>query len=190
VSFGSRVLIRSLYGPSEYPTAERDRPSGSRERQPSAGACEAAAAHALEVINSGYFALASDWRANFRADNHNSPENILVVKFLNEPGLGFEMFYRPLHYHQLSPAPWNGFATLAETYYAFDTLRIETVPVPGTNRTSNLLVSNDRRHDIFLVGLQRNLETGELVNDRPGNPLFFTPEIRDATAHDPEPLWA
>lgn len=114
------------------------------------------------ILNSGEYSLASDWKANFRADNHLSPENILVVKYIAEEGLGFEMIYRGLHYTQATPAPWNGFATIAETYYAFD--------------------RDDLRDEIFLVGQQFNVETGAPVSDRTGQPLFFTPQINDATA--------
>ena len=115
-----------------------------------------------EILNSGVYSLATDWKANFRADNHLSPENIFVVKYIAQEGLGFEMIYRGLHYTQATPAPWNGFATIAETYHAFD--------------------RDDLRDDIFLVGQQFNVETGAPVNDRTGQPLFFTPEIADITS--------
>jgi hypothetical protein len=121
-----------------------------------------AADMADEILNSGAYSLATDWKANFRFDNHLSPENILVVKYVAEEGIGFEMIYRGLHYTQATPAPWNGFATIAETYYAFD--------------------RDDLRDDIFLVGQQFNVETGQPVDDRTGQPLFFTPEINDITA--------
>jgi starch-binding outer membrane protein, SusD/RagB family len=144
-------------------------------------ACQAAVAAADRVINSPHYRLNTDWRANFAPDNHLSPENILVVKHTNVDGLGFVLFHQALHYHQWpAPSPWNGFATLAETYYAFDTAQIVTVQSPIG--PVNLLESNDQRHEIFLAGRQSNVITGELVNDRPGNPLFFTPHIRDATA--------
>jgi hypothetical protein len=115
-----------------------------------------------EILNSGVYSLATDWKANFRADNHLSPENIFVVKYIAQEGLGFEMIYRGLHYTQATPAPWNGFATIAETYFAFD--------------------RDDLRDDIFLVGPQVNVETGQPVNDRTGQPLIFTPEIEDITS--------
>jgi hypothetical protein len=113
------------------------------------------------ILNSGVYALASDWRANFAHDNHLSPENILVVKNVNADGLGLNFVMRALHYNQITPAPWNGFSTLAETYYAFD--------------------EDDERREIFLVGCQFHLETGEPINDRTGKPLCYTPEIIDAT---------
>lgn len=114
------------------------------------------------VLNSGVYSLATTWRSNFTADNYTSPENILVVKNLNQPGLGLNFLMRALHYNQHSPSPWNGFATLAETYFAFD--------------------ANDQRRQIFLVGAQVNQETGQPVTDRAGAPLFFDPNINDATS--------
>jgi starch-binding outer membrane protein, SusD/RagB family len=134
------------------------------------------------ILNSGKYSLATDFHANFRPDNHASPENILVAKQLNRDGLGLEIFYRGMHYNSGASGAWNGFATLADVYYAYDTLRIDRLPVPGTTRSADLLRSNDKRHQIFLAGQHYNVDTGAPVNDRSGVPLFFTPEIRDARA--------
>jgi len=126
------------------------------------------------VINSGQYTLATDastgctptpgcgWRKNFTADNNNTPEIIFAVKFIAVSDLGLNFLMRALHYSQFTPSPWNGFSSLAETYYAFD--------------------SSDIRRQIFLAGLQVNLETGLPVKDRQGNPLYFDPNIGDATA--------
>jgi hypothetical protein len=107
--------------------------------------------------------LSTDWRSNFRADNGNSPENILTVKYLNQPGLGLHFVMESLHYNQYSggQTPWNGFSTLAETYRAFD---------PA-----------DQRRQIFLAGSQVNQVTGLPVTDRAGNPLSFDSLIVDDT---------
>jgi hypothetical protein len=111
------------------------------------------------VINSGVYSLAADWNSNFAADNHLSPELILVAKFLNQSGLGNTFPMRALHYNQLNPTPWNGFSTLASTFFKFD--------------------PDDMRTGVFLVGPQVNLDTGLPAEDRQGNPLIFTPEIND-----------
>lgn len=124
-------------------------------------ACQAAIAAADRILNSGVYSLASTWRSNFTADNQQSPENILVAKLIAEDGLGMRILQTTLHYNQFTPSPWNGFSTLAETYYAFDQ-------------------DDQRRQLSFLVGPQVNLETGQAVTDRPGNPLVFTPEIANA----------
>jgi hypothetical protein len=125
------------------------------------------------VISSGQYALATDanmncstvgcgWRKNFSGDNYNSPEIIFAVKYAPVSGLGLNFLMRALHYNQYTPSPWNGFATLADTYYAFD--------------------SKDQRTQIFLAGPQFNVLTGQPVNDRQGNRLVFNPLIPDVTA--------
>lgn len=129
-------------------------------------ACQAAIDAADRILNSGVYSLATDWRSNFEPDNQSSPENILVVKFSNETGLGLNFTMRVLHYQQFTPTPWNGFAALAETYNAFD--------------------PDDQRRDIFLVGPQFDLDDGEEVCERPGCDqgaprLVFTVDIQDET---------
>lgn len=111
------------------------------------------------IINSGVYSLSGNFRSNFAPDNGTAPEIIMTVKFLNEAGLGQTFLQEALHYTQISSSPWNGWATIAETYFSFDT--------------------DDQRRQIFLAGPQVNLETGAPVNDRNGNRLVFTPEIGD-----------
>jgi hypothetical protein len=125
------------------------------------GACQAAIDRSDSIINSGVYQLADTFAKNFRADNNLSPENIFVVKFADADGLGLNFVMRTLHYNQFNPSPWNGFATLAQTYNAFDSL--------------------DRRRNIFLVGPQVNLESGAPAKDRAGSPLVFTTTIADVT---------
>lgn len=109
------------------------------------------------VINSGVYSLATDWRGNFTPNNENSPENIFVVVHVAVAGLGTSLPMRTLHYNHLSLGPWNGFATIAETYRAFD-------PV-------------DKRREMFLIGQQFSFNTGAAINDRAGNPLVLTVDI-------------
>jgi hypothetical protein len=116
------------------------------------------------VINSGQYALSADWRKNFSPDNHDSKENIFFISNTDaQPDLGMNFPHRTLHYAQLNVqgGPWNGFATVAETYNAFD---------PA-----------DARRNIFLVGQQKSFDTGLNVNDRAGNPLVFTVNIANET---------
>jgi hypothetical protein len=125
-------------------------------------ACQAAVNRADSIINSSaMYQLADTFEKNFRADNNLSRENIFVVKFIAADGLGLNFVMRALHYNQFDPSPWNGFATLAQTYNAFD--------------------AQDQRREIFLVGPQSNVLTGQPVNDRTGSPLVFTVTINDIT---------
>jgi hypothetical protein len=125
-------------------------------------ACQLASNYADSILNSGSYQLATNWRSNFTADNNTSKENIFVVNLLNVSGLGTNFLYRALHYNQLSPTPWNGFATIAEVYNAFD--------------------ANDARRQIFLVGPQINFDNGQPAKDRAGNPLVFTVSIANERA--------
>jgi len=129
-------------------------------------ACQAAVNRVDSILASGVYQLADTFAKNFRPDNNLSPENIFVVKFIDADGLGLNFVMRSLHYSQFTPEPWNGFATLAQTYNAFDSL--------------------DQRRKIFLVGLQKNLETGVDVCERPGCAkgaprLNFTTSIANVT---------
>jgi hypothetical protein len=123
-----------------------------------------AIAAADRVINSGQYTLSANWSKNFTPDNHDSKENIFYISNTDaQPGLGMNFPMRTLHYNQLNVqgGPWNGFATVAETYNAFD---------PA-----------DARRNIFLVGPQKSFDTGLFVNDRAGNPLVFTVNIGNET---------
>lgn len=120
--------------------------------------------YADAVINSGVYSLASNWQSNFNPDNASSPELIFVINNTsNPPGIGNSLPQRPLHYaqHGVGGGPWNGFATIAETYRKYD---------PA-----------DQRRNIWLVGQQKSFVTGANVNDRAGRPLIFTETINDIT---------
>ncbi|MGH7651114.1 MAG: RagB/SusD family nutrient uptake outer membrane protein [Gemmatimonadaceae bacterium] len=110
-----------------------------------------------KIISSGNYSLASNWRSNFTADNYNSPEIIMTLKFAAVAGLGNNYLMTMLGYNQYTPSPWNGFATLSEKYNAFD--------------------PNDIRRQIFLAGPQVNLETGAPATQLDGTPLVFVPDF-------------
>lgn len=131
--------------------------------------CQDAINAADAVINSGLYSLEPIWKDNFDADNNNSKENIFVLVYTGEGsgGLGGNWPQRTLHYNQLNTGwggPWNGFATLAETYQAFD--------------------ATDVRRGMWLEGQAYSFETGLPVNDRTGKPLIFTQAIPDADKAD------
>lgn len=126
----------------------------------------AAANRVLNTTPAGVYALEANWVKNFTADNYASKEIIMATKELatnNPQDLGLNFMMRTLHYNSLSSqTPWNGFATIAETYNAFD---------PA-----------DVRRGIFLSGPQVNLETGATAYLRDNvTPLNFTVGINDPT---------
>jgi hypothetical protein len=126
--------------------------------------CAAAIAAADRVINSGVYRLNPDWKNNFALNNETSPENIFVIVHVSDQALGEDFPMRTLHYNQLNTGwgtPWNGLATLAEAYNAFD---------PA-----------DERRNMWLAGPQNSFETGLPAKDRTGAPLSFTIDIPDAT---------
>jgi starch-binding outer membrane protein, SusD/RagB family len=127
-------------------------------------ACAGAVAAADAVINSGVYSLSANWGDNFSLTNKSSTENIFVIVHTSAgtSGIGGSWPMRTLHYNQLSSgwgSPWNGFATTAETYNAFD-------------------VADDRR-GMWLVNQATSFETGQNVTDRAGKPLIFTVAIAD-----------
>ena len=129
-------------------------------------ACTQAVAAADRILNSGVYQLADTYATNFRFDNYSSKENIFVVKFIPKDGLGMGIAMAALHYCQYAPlTPWNGFATLAQTYNAFD---------PA-----------DLRRNVLLQGPQVDVLTGAPATVRQcgsGAPLNFTTTIGDILA--------
>ena len=133
-------------------------------------ACLAADSAATRLLNSPSYQLADSFPQNFRADNSNSRENIFVVKFIAADGLGLDLTMAALHYCQYKPlTPWNGFATLAQTYNAFG--------------------ATDKRRRAILFGPQSDVLTGTPATVRvsgscpttwtPQTALVFTDTIRD-----------
>jgi hypothetical protein len=113
------------------------------------------------VLNSGKYALEANWRNNFNPTNRNSRENVFVARHVAQDGLGLTISMRYTHYNSMANGGWNGFATIADIYNAFD--------------------AADDRRTVFLVGPQVDLITGQPINDRAGNRLIFTLTINDIT---------
>ncbi len=91
-----------------------------------------------------------------------------------------------LHYNQ-NPSGWNGFATLADFYGKFDASDIRrgipagsvpglpfaaagANPIPDANKFSGIGLG-------FLTGQQKNDDGTNIVDNRTGLPLQFTPEV-------------
>ena len=135
-------------------------------------ACQAAIDASDRIITSGNYQLADSFPKAFRYDNGNSKENIFVVKFIPQDGVGIGVTMSSLHYCQYAPlTPWNGFSTMAATYSQFD--------------------PTDVRRNAILMGPQRDVLNGNLVTVRvsgacpaytPANALVFTDTIHNITS--------
>lgn len=135
-------------------------------------ACQAAIDASDRILNSGNYQLADSFPKAFRYDNGNSKENIFVVKFIPQDGVGIGVTMSSLHYCQYAPlTPWNGFSTMAATYSQFD--------------------PTDVRRNAILMGPQRDVLNGNLVTVRvsgacpaytPANALVFTDTIHNITS--------
>ncbi|MGB3541519.1 RagB/SusD family nutrient uptake outer membrane protein [Rubrivirga sp.] len=111
---------------------------------------------ATEVINGPYSLNqgTAAWLNQFTPTNRDNPEHIFVVQHLAEDGFGMSFPMRTFHYNSFAGGGWNGFATIEETYGAFD--------------------EDDPRRGIFAVGQAINYNTGDPINNRQGDPLIFT----------------
>ena len=125
-----------------------------------------------QIINSGTYALEDSYFDNFAPNNDQvSSENIWTGE--NQGGVSSgnvrSRWYCGLHYNQ-NPSGWNGFATLSDFYDSFeqgDARRYNEYPgsfISGINAG-------------FLVGQQYDGD-GNALQDRKGNPLAFTPEVK------------
>lgn len=125
-----------------------------------------------QIINSGSYTLEDSYFDNFAPNNDQvSSENIWTGE--NQGGVSSgnvrSRWFCGLHYNQ-NPSGWNGFATLSDFYDSFeqnDARRYDEYPgsfVGGVNAG-------------FLVGLQHD-GSGNALQDRKGNPLAFTPEVK------------
>ncbi len=123
------------------------------------------------IINSGQFELEANYFDNFTSDNgENSSEVIFCTN--NRAGVqsnsmrGFWMSC--LHYNQL-PSGWNGFTTLADFYNSFEETDMRrSMELPTLKAQTGLIAG-------LMYGQQYNKD-GAALQDRQGNPLFFTLE--------------
>lgn len=140
------------------------------------------------VINSGQYALASDYFAIFDNNNESSPETILTLQNSGDEARGFDSqshTFMTLHYNQSvnNGQPWNGMCVPPGFFYAWDT----------DGNTSNGIQTADSRfqddrylnetglHLGFLYGQQVDSDGNDL-EDRIGNKLIFDPNISELAA--------
>ena len=124
------------------------------------------------IIASGQYSLATNYFDNFSPTNSDdSTENIFVG--VNDRGNNtsntHSRWHMTLHYNN-TPSGWNGFVTLADLYDSFETgdQRLKTTPAyfaghTGINAGFNYGQSYDK--------------DGNPLQDRNGNPLFFTKDF-------------
>jgi len=122
------------------------------------------------IISSNKYALESDYYKMFSADNENSSEFILSVhniRGVRSSGVSGR-YYATLHYNQ-KPSGWNGFTTLADFYDSFEDSDIRKHGEVAAVKAASGLTAG------LLYGQQYD-ENGTALEDRAGNPLFFTKE--------------
>lgn len=120
--------------------------------------------HTNEIIDSGFFSLASTYAENFAVNNSSSPEMIFVIPYDEVFLPGFNLHLMSLHYDQQSQfnfqdQPWNGFATLQEFYESFE--------------------EDDSRKSGLMSGPQYDLAGNPIIDGviGPNHQLNLTPEI-------------
>jgi hypothetical protein len=132
--------------------------------------------YADQIINSNKYSLAESVFDNLAPNNtSNSTENIWVDENISgiSGGNGNSArayYFCTLHYNQ-NPSGWNGFTTIADFYDKFD----ENDPrrggdYPGVTDVSGLKVG-------LLLGQQFDAG-GTPLEDRKGNPLAFTKDVK------------
>jgi hypothetical protein len=126
-----------------------------------------------EIINSGKYALASNYYDNFSRNNSDiSTELIFTNQNLggNRGGNIQSRWFCGLHYNQ-RPSGWNGFCTIAEVYDLFEEGDVRfSAEYEGVTDVSGLRVG-------FLAGQQFD-EEGNALKDRNGLNLSFTKDVK------------
>lgn len=126
-----------------------------------------------QLINSGKYEVMEDVFDNFAPNNDViSTENIFTNQ--NQGGTSSgnvrSRWFCTLHYNQ-NPSGWNGFTTIADFYDKFDPndKRLGEA-YPGITDVGGVRAG-------FLIGQQYD-QDGNALQDRKGNPLVFTKEVK------------
>lgn len=131
---------------------------------------------ANEIIQSGKYSIADNYFDNFAPNNDQiSTENIWTYENVagSSRGTGNSVrsrWFCGLHYNQ-NPSGWNGFATLSDFYDSFeDTDMRKKADYAGMTEVGGINAG-------FLVGQQVDKD-GNPLQDRKGNPLAFTRDVK------------
>ncbi len=127
-----------------------------------------------QIINSAAYTLSTNYFANFAPDNSTNTNEVIYsfecTKSSGKGGNNQSMWYLGLHYNQ-NPSGWNGFTTLSDFYNKFSATDLRRGgSYPGVTDVTGLRVG-------FLAGQQFN-QNGVALQDRRGNPLSFTSEVK------------
>jgi len=129
--------------------------------------------YADQIINSTKYSLDDNYFDNFAPNNDQvSSENIWTGENKGGTSSGNvrSRWFCTLHYNQ-NPSGWNGFATLSDFYNSFEDSDIrKKANYPGMTDVSGINAG-------FLIGQQFD-QNGNALQDRKGNPLAFTPEVK------------
>ena len=147
-----------------------------------------------EIINSGKYALTTNYQDNFVKDNTGASEFIFVIPFDQVHARGFNLNHQTLHQesqktYNMTAQPWNGFTTVAEFYNSY----IDPAQNPGPqgtvvgldNKGTPTTGTVDKRLSNFLVGPQNDAAGARLIDgaadleDPDGKPLTFTPFMNE-----------
>jgi len=139
-----------------------------------------AAADCAEIINSGLFALESDYFANFNTDNAGSGENIFVIPYDEAQARGFNLAQMTLHYSSqatfdLQQQPWNGYCTLQEFYDSYDDTDLRKGEFGNQQVRGNFHAGPQFASD----GSTRLTDSSAETDDPDGPELTFTPEVNE-----------
>jgi starch-binding outer membrane protein, SusD/RagB family len=133
----------------------------------------------VDMIAAAGFALEDDYFNIFTA----SPDTETI--FWTNASVGNKI-WNGLHYNQPTPdntgGGWNGFSTTAEFYQLFE--GDQDSNEPGNNQEERRGYVPTMGHGYgFLVGQQYGLN-GEILKDRQGNNLIFTPDFPGLTGNN------
>jgi hypothetical protein len=120
------AMLASLYLNAEVFTGEVT--AGGLQKGQAQWQKAADAADRVLAVTS--YRLTTDQAANFRADNHTSPEIVMVSARRPESGLSLNFISTSLHYNQFSPSPNNGWAVEPPTSG-------RSIPTTGAARRSS-----------------------------------------------------
>jgi len=158
--------------------------SGTAQWDKAIAACD-------DIINSGLFALTTNYSDNFKKDNKGSTEFIWVIPYDEVQAKGFNLPHMTLHMesqetYKMGGQPWNGWASVQEFYNSY----IDPAQNPGPQGTVVGLDPKgtptqgtlDKRLGTFLVGPQFKSDGVSPLNDGaadatdPDGPqIHFTP---------------